>query len=58
MIASLSNIGPGLGLVGPTGNYAIFSSFSKVVLSICMIAGRLEFFHCWFCLLHLPGKED
>ena len=44
MIASLSNIGPGLGLVGPTGNYAIFSSFSKVVLSICMIAGRLEFF--------------
>lgn len=44
VIASLSNIGPGLGLVGPTGNYAIFSSFSKVVLSICMIAGRLEFF--------------
>lgn len=44
VIASLSNIGPGFGLVGPTGNYAIFSSFSKVVLSICMIAGRLEFF--------------
>lgn len=44
VIASLSNIGPGLGVVGPTGNYAAFSSFSKVVLSFCMIAGRLEFF--------------
>ncbi|MGI6773096.1 MAG: TrkH family potassium uptake protein [Acutalibacteraceae bacterium] len=44
VIASLSNIGPGLGAVGPTGNYASFSAFSKVVLSFCMIAGRLEFF--------------
>ncbi|MFA5561443.1 MAG: TrkH family potassium uptake protein [Eubacteriales bacterium] len=44
VIASLSNIGPGLGMVGPTGNYAAFSSFSKVILSFCMIAGRLEFF--------------
>jgi len=44
VIASLSNIGPGLGIVGPTGNYAAFSAFSKIVLSFCMIAGRLEFF--------------
>ncbi len=44
VIASLSNVGPGLGIVGPTGNYATFSSFSKIVLSFCMIAGRLEFF--------------
>ena len=44
VIASLSNIGPGLGVVGPTGNYSAFSSFSKIVLSFCMIAGRLEFF--------------
>lgn len=44
VIASLSNIGPGLGIVGPTGNYAAFTSFSKVILSFCMIAGRLEFF--------------
>jgi trk system potassium uptake protein TrkH len=43
VIASLSNIGPGLGVVGPTGNYAAFTSFSKVILSFCMIAGRLEF---------------
>ena len=44
VISSLSNIGPGLGDVGPTGNYSTFSPFSKVVLSFCMIAGRLEFF--------------
>jgi trk system potassium uptake protein TrkH len=44
VIASLSNIGPGLGIVGPAGNYSTFSGFSKIVLSFCMIAGRLEFF--------------
>ena len=44
VIASLSNIGPGLGIVGPNGNYSVFTSFSKIILSFCMIAGRLEFF--------------
>jgi trk system potassium uptake protein TrkH len=44
VIASLSNIGPGLGVVGPEGSYALFSPLSKIVLSFCMIAGRLEFF--------------
>ena len=50
VIASLSNIGPGLGAVGPAGNFSLFSAFSKVVLSFCMIAGRLEFFPVliWF----------
>ena len=53
VIASLSNIGPGLGIVGPAGNYAAFSSFSKVVLSFCMIAGRLEFLP--FLVLFVPS---
>jgi trk system potassium uptake protein TrkH len=44
VIATLSNIGPGLGAVGPAGNYAGFNSFSKIIFSFCMIAGRLEFF--------------
>lgn len=43
VISSLSNIGPGLGIVGPVGNYSSYTSFSKIVLSFCMIAGRLEF---------------
>lgn len=40
--ATLNNIGPGLGLVGPMSNFADFSDFSKLVLSFCMLAGRLE----------------
>jgi trk system potassium uptake protein len=40
--ASIGNVGPGLGLVGPTENYAHFTDFIKVVLSLLMIIGRLE----------------
>ena len=43
-LACISNIGPGLQLVGPYGSYSIFSNFSKFILSIEMIAGRLELF--------------
>ena len=42
--ATLNNIGPGLGEVGPSSNYASFSAFSKLVLSFDMLAGRLELF--------------
>ena len=44
MIACLNNIGPGLGMVGPTGSFAGFSAFSKLVLSFDMLFGRLEIF--------------
>ncbi|MGB4385214.1 MAG: TrkH family potassium uptake protein [Caldicoprobacterales bacterium] len=44
VIACLSNIGPGLGIVGPAGNFADFSLTSKAVLSLCMIIGRLEIY--------------
>lgn len=40
--ATLNNIGPGLNMVGPTGNFADFSVFSKYVLMFNMLAGRLE----------------
>lgn len=40
----LNNVGPGLGLVGPTGNFGFFSDFSKYVLSFLMLFGRLEIF--------------
>lgn len=45
MMASLScvaNVGPGLGLVGPTDNYGFFSPATKLLLSGLMILGRLE----------------
>ena len=40
--ATINNIGPGLNVVGPTGNFGAFSAFSKVVLMFDMLAGRLE----------------
>lgn len=42
VVATLNNIGPGLNMVGPTGNFADFSVFSKYVLMFNMLAGRLE----------------
>ncbi len=51
--ATINNIGPGLGLVGPTSNYMFFSPISKVVLIIDMLAGRLELFP--ILLLMIPS---
>ena len=39
---TLGNVGPGLGLVGPVSNYAALPVAVKVVLSMCMLIGRLE----------------
>ena len=44
VMATFFNIGPGLGMVGPVGNFAAFSHLSKVVLTLCMLLGRLEIF--------------
>ena len=43
-LACISNIGPGLGGVGPVENFAAYSDFSKVILSLLMLAGRLELY--------------
>jgi len=42
--ATLGNVGPGLGGVGPTLNYAWLPDAAKVILIICMWLGRLELF--------------
>lgn len=42
VVACIGNIGPGLELVGPMGNYSFFSPLSKLVLALCMVLGRLE----------------
>ncbi len=42
--ASLGNVGPGLGAVGPADNYAFIPPAGKGVLIFCMLAGRLELF--------------
>ena len=52
-LACVANVGPGLGAVGPTDNYAFFSDASKLVLSAAMLLGRLEFFS--LLVLFVPG---
>ena len=44
VLSCLSNIGPGISLVGPTGNFNIFSYASKIVLTFAMLIGRLEIY--------------
>jgi len=43
-LATVGNIGPGFALTGPAHNYAFFSEVDKIILSIAMIIGRLEFY--------------
>ena len=51
---SISNVGPGLGkMIGPNGNFAMLSDFSKWILSLGMILGRLELFA--ILVLFLPS---
>ena len=44
VIATLSNIGTGLALVGPSQNFALYSGATKLLLSFFMLLGRLELF--------------
>lgn len=51
--ATLGNIGPGFGQIGPTGNYSAISDIGKWILSLCMLLGRLEIFTV--VMLFVPG---
>lgn len=42
--ACLNNVGPGLGEIGPAGNFSALTPFTKILLSVDMLAGRLEIF--------------
>jgi len=44
VVTCLNNVGPGLGLIGPTCNFSEFSVFSKLVLAANMLLGRLELY--------------
>jgi trk system potassium uptake protein len=52
-VACLSSVGPGLGDVGPSQNFEFIPASGKVVLCMCMIAGRLEI----FALLAIFSRE-
>lgn len=43
-VSCINNIGPGLDAVGPAENFGLFSPFSKIVLTVSMLIGRLEIY--------------
>ena len=49
--ACFNNVGPGFGAVGPMGSYADYTPFSKIVLSISMLLGRLEIYPLIFAFM-------
>jgi trk system potassium uptake protein TrkH len=51
--ATLGNVGPGLGLVGPSQNYGFIPPLGKITLTICMLLGRLELYTV--LVLLVPG---
>lgn len=56
--ATLNNIGPGLGQVGPTSNFGCYSIFSKFVLMFDMLAGRLELFPMLLILMPTTWRRS
>ncbi|WP_071394307.1 TrkH family potassium uptake protein [Bacillus tuaregi] len=56
--ATLGNIGPGFGLVGPTENFSGFSDFSKIIFSILMLFGRLELFTILAFIMPLNVRKE
>lgn len=56
-LSSLSNIGPGLGPLGPSGSFAVYSGFSKLVLSLLMLTGRLEIYPILMCFTLNPFRK-
>ncbi len=65
VLATLNNIGPGFGAVGPTGNYGGYSALSKIILMFDMLVGRLELFPVlvlfapgmWKLPMRRPGRK-
>lgn len=53
----LGNVGPGLGMVGPSGNYAGVPMLGKWVLALCMVVGRLEVYSVLVLFLRRTWTE-
>ena len=58
VFACLNNIGPGLDMVGATGNFSAFSYLSKFTLSLTMLLGRLEIFPVLMLFIPQTWKEQ
>jgi trk system potassium uptake protein TrkH len=56
-IASLGNVGPGLGSIGTMGNYAAMPVAAKFIFTIDMFLGRVEIFPV-LIVLSMIGRKD
>ncbi|HHY13568.1 MAG TPA: TrkH family potassium uptake protein [Thermoanaerobacterales bacterium] len=57
VIATLSNVGIGFGLVGPTCNYSSMTFIMKITLIMCMLIGRLEIYTVLILLMPSFWKD-
>ena len=55
--ATIGNTGPGLSLVGPSGNFGFFSPIAKIMLTFNMLAGRLELYPMLLLLVPSTWKQ-
>ena len=51
VVTCFNNVGPGFDIVGPYGSFAGYSPFSKIILSLAMLMGRLEIFPVLIALI-------
>jgi len=58
VVTCTGNVGPGLGLTGPKGNFSIYAPAAKLLLSFLMICGRLEFFAVFTLLIPKFWRHD
>ena len=57
VLTMINNVGPGFDAVGPTANFSAFSYFSKIVLSLDMLIGRLEILPMMILFSSVFGKR-
>ena len=58
VVTCLGNVGPGFGSIGPTENFAHLTLFSKGILSVYMLAGRLELYPLFILLTPRFWNQD
>ena len=56
-VATMGNVGPGLGTVGSTGNFSHIPEFGKWVLSLTMLLGRLEIYSFFIFLTPAQWRQ-
>lgn len=58
VLTTLNNVGPGVGIVGPSGNFSSFTDLSKFTFSILMIIGRIEIYPILLLLIPSCWKKN